>query len=466
MAKMNIWKTSLVGLLVLFSVLVFAQAPQSQQNLLVLQGATLIDGTGHPVLRDSVILIEGDRIKEIARRLGSVPKSVPIIDLKGKWIIPGLIDAHVHFDQSGGLYTRPDIIDLQKWRPYAQELQWVKNRLPYTLERYIASGITSVVDVGGPMWNFSTRDFAARTKNAPRVAMAGPLISTYDPMVPDTPDPSVIKANSPEHARELVRAQLVHKPDLVKIWFIREAQEDFAAQTAIMKAAIEESRKGGVRVAAHATELETAKAAVGAGADILVHSVTDRIIDNEFLGMLKARDILYMTTFGVVENYRRVFNRQVKLTDVEQQLGDPEVIATWLDLDKIPAGEIPTGIPRVPPPPARRVEYENLMLLESAGVRIVGATDAGNIGTLHGPALHREFELMAEAGIRPADIIVSSTKNAAAVMGRDKDLGTIEKGKLADLVILNADPHADIRNARKIYKVMKGGQFYEPSSPR
>ncbi len=460
------WKISLAGLLVLSTVLVLAQVPQGTGNLLVLQGATLIDGTGRPILRDSVILIEGDRIREIARRLGSVPKTVPIIDLKGKWIIPGLIDAHVHFDQSGGLYTRPDIIDLQKWRPYEQELQWIRNRLPFTLERYLASGITGVVDAGGPMWNFTTRDLAARTKNAPRVAVAGPLISTYDPMVPDTPDPAVIKANSPEHARDLVQAQLIRKPDLVKIWFIRRAQDDFVAQTAIIKAAIEESHKGGVRVAAHATELETAKAAVAAGADILVHSVTDRLVDNEFLNMLRTRDVLYMTTFAVVDNYREVFSRQVNLTDVEKQFGDPEVIASWSDLDKIPADEIPTGIPRVPPPPSRRVEYENLMLLESAGVRIVGATDAGNIGTLHGPALHREFELMAEAGIRPADIIVSATKNAAAVMGRDKDIGTIEKGKFADLVILNADPHADIRNARKIYKVMKAGQFYEPSAPR
>jgi imidazolonepropionase-like amidohydrolase len=457
------WKISLAGLIVLFSVLVLAQDPQ---NLLVLQGATLIDGTGRPILRDAVILIEGERIREIARRLGSVPKTVPIIDLKGKWIIPGLIDAHVHFNQSGGLYTRPDVIDLQKRRPYDEELRWIRNRMPFTLERYLASGITGVVDVGGPMWNFETRDLAARTKNAPRVAIAGPLISTYAPPVPETPDPDIVKANSPEHARELVRAQLVRKPDLVKIWFIRRPQENFAADIAIVKAVIEESHKGGVRVAVHATELETAKAAVAAGADVLVHSVTDRLVDNEFLNMLKTRDVLYMSTLAVEENYREVLSRQVNLTDVERELGDPEVIATWSDLDRIPVDEIPGGIPRIPPSPPRPVAYENLVLLESAGVRIVGATDAGNIGTLHGPALHREFELMAEAGIRPADIIVSATKNAAAVMGRERDLGTLEKGKFADLVILNADPHADIRNARKIYKVMKAGQFYEPPALR
>src|SRR5207247_6461951 len=148
-------------------------------------------------------------------------------------------------------------------------------------------------------------------------------------------------------------------------------------------------------------------------------------------------------------------NQQVSVNDIEQKAGDPEVIATWSELAKIPANDIPGGLPRIPAPPKRPAAYDNLMLLESAGVRIVGATDAGNIGTLHGPALHREFELMAQAGMRPTEILVAATKNAAAVMGKEGDLGTLARGKLADLVILDADPTRDIRNARKINKVMK-----------
>src|SRR5262249_24120101 len=126
------------------------------------------------------------------------------------------------------------------------------------------------------------------------------------------------------------------------------------------------------------------------------------------------------------------------------------------------AKDIPGGIPKIPPAPKRPVAYNNLNVLEAAGVRIVGATDAGNIGTLHGPALHREFELMASAGMRPMEILVSSTKHAAAVMGRQSEVGTLEKGKFADLVILDGDPLADIRNTRKISKTMKAGEFYDP----
>ena len=454
-----------VILLVVLNLVLPAQQPG---RVMVIERATLIDGTGRPAVADSAILIDGDRIREVGKRSDvRVPSGATRIDARGKWIIPGLIDAHVHFGQSGGLFTRPDIIDLRKWRPYEQELDWIKQRLPNTLERYLSSGVTGVVDVGGPMWNFEVRAFAARTRKAPRVAVAGPLISSWTPPAVDARDPDIIKADSAEHARELVRKQLPMKPDLIKIWWIRLPSENVRRQADIFRAAIEESHAAGIRVAVHATELETAKAAVEIGADILVHSVTDLRVDNEFIRMMLARDVLYMTTLMVDQGYREVLTESVELTDVEQQIGDPEVIATWAELGKIPRNDIPGGLPRFPAADRRPIEFDNLVLLEAAGVRIVGATDAGNIGTLHGPALHREFELMAEAGIRPTYIIMSATRNAAAAMGRQNDLGTLERGKLADLVILNADPLVDVRNTRRIQRVMKSGEFLveNPSAP-
>lgn len=457
---MSTWKISLVVIGLFLSM---ALAAQPQGDTIVIQGATLINGTGRPAIRNAAIVIEGGRIRDIgARDAVRIPANAQAIDAKGKWIIPGLIDAHVHFFQSGGLYTRPDVIDLRKFRPYEKEIEWIKQRLPFTFERYLVSGITGVVDCGGPMWNFEVRDIANRTKKAPRVAVAGPLISTYvPPALQQISDAPIIRATSPAHARELVRRELERKPDLMKIWFIRRPGDDLQEATQMVNAVIDESKSRGVRVAVHATELETAKAAIRAGADILVHSVADRLVDNEFLDLAKKRDILYMTTLVVSEGYREVLNQEVSLSDIEQKLGDPEVIATWSDLAKIPAAEIPGGVRRRPAPAKRPIAFDNLMLVETAGIRVVGATDAGNIGTLHGPSLHREFELMVEAGMRPMDVIVSATKNAAAVMGRQSEVGTLERGKFADLVILDADPLTDIKNTRKIFKVMKAGEFFE-----
>src|SRR5436190_4487744 len=226
---MSTWKISSFLILVLAASLL-AQQPA---GIVVIQGATVITGTGRAAIRNAAIVIENGKIRDIGARADvKVPSGAQTVDARNKWVIPGLIDAHVHFSQSGGLYTRPDIIDLRKWRPYEKEFQWIKDRLPYTFERYILSGITSVMDCGGPMWNFEMRDMASRTKKAPRVAVAGPLISTMLPPTTATDDPDIVKPNNPSQARDMVRRQLDRKPDLIKIWWVREPGDNLEQQDA------------------------------------------------------------------------------------------------------------------------------------------------------------------------------------------------------------------------------------------
>lgn len=448
-------------MLVWLFVAAYVAAQQPASDLFVIDHVNIIDGNGGATIRDGAIVIEGGRIRDIGRRgVVRVPEQ-QVLNATGKWAIPGMIDAHVHFDQSGDAYTRPDIVDLRKWKSYDAEQAWLRERLPLTMKRYLAAGITGVVDMGGPMWTFDLRDQANQDPNSPRVAAAGPLISTYISGELQTSDPAEVLATTPQQARNLVRRTLAHKPDLIKILWLYDGSDDLAKQSEVMRAAIDESQSNGVRVAVHATELEIAKEALRDGADILVHSVEDRRVDREFIDLAKKRNILYLPTLMVLEAYQEVLEGNVKLTDIEQRLGDPQVIASWADYAKIPENEIPGGVPDMGFREARPIEFQNLQILEAAGIRIVAATDAGNIGTLHGPALHRELEMMAEAGIRPAEILVAATKNAAAVMGRDADLGTLERGKLADIILLDADPLLDIKNARKIFRVMKGGKFID-----
>ena len=105
---------------------------------------------------------------------------------------------------------------------------------------------------------------------------------------------------------------------------------------------------------------------------------------------------------------------------------------------------------------------KNLARVHAAGITVAAGSDAGNIGTLHGPALHRELELMSQAGLSPREILVTATRNGAITMGREDDLGTLQPGKLADILILNADPLQDIRHTRHISAVVKGGVLYRP----
>jgi imidazolonepropionase-like amidohydrolase len=456
------WRWQSFLLLILTLVTASAQA-QSRNGTLIVNGGTLIDGTGAPPVPDATIVISGDRIAAAGPLLRiTAPKSAKTVDARGKWIIPGLIDAHVHFFQSGGLYTRPDVIDLRQRVPYERELTWIGKRLPYTFTRYLCSGITSVVDVGGPFANFNVRAMARRTRAAPHVAVAGPLISTVAEDL-ETADPAIIEVTNPEEAVALVRRELARKPDLMKIWFIRGPDVELEHAVKMVEAVVKASHAADVRVAVHATELETAKAAVSAGADILVHSVSDRPVDDEFVQMVKERGVIYTTTIVVLEGYAEVLGQRVDLTDVERSCGDTQVIASWADLAKIPKDRLPFSA-RFPPHFTEKATIlANLKRMQEAGAIVAAGTDAGNIGTLHGPSLHREFEFMAEGGLTPMQIIIDATHNAARVFSPNPQTGTIESGKLADLVILDADPLADIRNARQINTVIKGGYVFEVS---
>ena len=449
----------LFPLLILVLVTASAQA-RGRNATLIINGGTLIDGTGAPPIPDAVVVVSGDRIVDAGPSSKiAVSKNTKTVDARGKWIIPGLIDAHVHFFQSGDLYTRPDVIDLRRRVPYERELAWIRRRLPHTFTRYLCSGITSVVDAGGPFENFNVRAMARRARAAPRVA--GPLISTVAPDDPETADPAIIEVTNPEEAVALVRRELARKPDLIKIWFIRGPDVELENAVKIVEAVVKVSHAADVRVAVHATELETAKAAVGAGSDILVHSVSDRPVDDEFVQMVKERGVIYTTTVVVLEGYAEVLSRNVDLTDIERSCGDAQVIASWADLAKIPEDQLPLYARFPPRFTEKAVVLANLKRMQEAGAIVAAGTDAGNIGTLHGPSLHREFELMAEAGLTPMQIIVDATRNAARVFSPNPQVGTIESGKLADLVILDADPLADIGNARRIDKVVKGGHVFE-----
>jgi len=427
-------------------------------------GATLFDGTGADPVENAVVIVMGDRILKVGGRGEiEIPEVLSVVDVTGKWIVPGLIDAHIHYFQSGGLYTRPDVIDLRKWRSYETEMARIKTDLEETFRRYLASGVTSVVDVGGGYWNFKVRDKANKQLYAPRTAVAGPLVSTVSRPQMDIGDPPIIEVSSPEMARELVKKQLEFQPDLIKIWFIVPRDGNFTPNLPIIEATIDEAHTAGVRVAVHATQLEAARASVRAGADVLVHSVDDEAVDDEFVALVKERGAIYTSTLIVMEGYGDVLGGNVRLTNVERELGDPDVVMTWSEVPMGPDAESTGARRRARLERTMPVMQRNLKAMQDAGAIVAAGTDAGNIGTLHGPAIHREFELMAEAGLTPREILVDATRNAALVFSAEPEMGTLEKGKFADFLVLNADPLADVVNLQKIHRVVKGGVALDPA---
>ena len=331
-------------LLAVLAISLNAAFAQSTSKAIV--GATVVQPGRETPIVNAAVIIQGDRIAAVGSRDSvRIPDGSEIIDGAGKWVIPGLIDSHIHFFQSGGLYTRPDVIDLRDRVPYEEEeLERIKNTLDDTFIRYLRSGITSVVDVGGPFWNFRVRERAYNNPDAPRVAVAGPLISTYQPPELTTDDPSIIKVDSPDEARKLVRKQVVEKADLIKIWYIVLPGESPGDHLPIVNATIEESHSHNTPVAVHATQLAAAKLAVKAGADILVHSVTDKVVDKEFIGLLKQNDVIYTTTLTVFEGYAEVLTQQVDLLTKELNIANPDIVSTLFDLEVIPDEQLPEQV--------------------------------------------------------------------------------------------------------------------------
>src|ERR1700730_17252242 len=455
----------------LFPIFAFTIAHAEKISLV---GATVINPADGKVLPNATIVIDAGKIERASMGKQDAASLGKQIDCVGKFIIPGLIDTHVHFFQSADLFTRPDGVDFNSVRPYKDEVAWIKSHLDDVFARYLRCGITSVVDVGGPMWNFEVRAKANATPKAPRVAAAGPLISSVAREKLDLGDPPIVKIDNPEQARKFVRKLTDQKADLVKIWYIVDKDHPVDAFRPIVHATVEESHAHHTRVAVHATELETARAAVEEGADILVHSVYDKPVDDAFVKLLKDRHTILCPTLVVFERYGRTFSHQLNFTQEEQAWGNPDVIAS-LDVTKIPEDQLPERIKTALAKPEEALDrikktydvaLKNLKTLENAGVTIAVGTDAGNIGTIHGPAIFREFQLMKEAVLTPMQILQCATANAAQLFGGETGahIGKIDSGNFADLVILKSNPLDDIADASDIDSVMKNGILYPADS--
>jgi len=455
----------------------FTLATQAQTHL---THARLVDPITQKILPDQTIVYKGDTILQVGSSKSiKTPKGATVIDASGKWVMPGMVDAHVHFFQTGGLYTRPDAIDLRKYKPYEQEMTWYKQHMDEQLRRYLAVGITTVIDDGATLALLGQRDtFAAKTY-APRILMAGPLISTaYDPKPFDElsdPDQPFYTVNTPEQAVKQTQKEYPYHPDFIKIWYILLSGDTRAAaekNLPLVKATIEEAHAHGYKVAVHATERITAQLSVEAGADFLVHDVEDEIVGDAFIRLLKDHHTVLCPTLVVVSGYFDTFSQHYTPTAEDISIGDPEQLASLQILSHLEDTAISKRYKLLSSVRAKKEKTDdsvrkiNLKKMADAGVIIATGTDAGNIGTLHASSFFKELRVMQQAGLTNWQIITASTINGARAVGKASLFGSIQPGKAADLLILNADPLADLANLRKLEGVIHRGMLTRPDTIR
>ncbi len=428
-----------------------------------LVGATLVDGTGAAPVADAVVILRGGRIECAGGRARCpVPGGVETIDMRGLWVTPGLVDAHVHFAQTGWADGRPDSLDVRDRHPYEK----VQAELRASPERFfgafLCSGVTAVFDVGGYPWTWGLRARAESDTRAPHVEAAGPLLSTRDHWLNLPGERQFIYLSGAEAAREGVAYLAVHASGAAKVWFL-VTERPFEELAAAVAEAGRAAKERGLPLIAHATGLREAKEALRAGARLLVHSVWDRPVDEEFLDLARRAGAVYCPTLIVRDGYTRLF-RSVQ-SGVAPVVDDPGGCVDSGTLARVASTPEAGRGKLTPEMQARltragdqdRVAEANLARVRAAGIPVAMGTDAGNPLTLHGPSVYAEMEAMQAAGLTPLQVLAASTSGGAQAMGRLKDLGTVEAGKIADLLVVGSDPTASIAAMRQIRYVVRGG---------
>ena len=412
--------------------------PLSAQSLLI-HDVTLIDGTGRPAVEGASVLVEGERITRVAAGPIDAPAGARRIDGSGRYLIPGLMDTHIHLTGGrggGGVDERAGI---------------------RALHGMIYAGITSVFDAGNnPDYIF---DLRARERAgeivAPRIFATGGVVTA--PGGHGGGRGATLVDQWPEDTA-LLDAHIAREPDMVKLTFdehgwgtrplIPLLDPELMAQVGRY------FNEHGIRTTVHISHEFRARQAIEAGINTLAHPIIQGPVSDGFVALMVSTRVPMVSTLTIGEGYSRLVEHPEFLDrPIYRDTYEPEVIEQLQTTvrDEYAARTWTTWMKVMTP-----VAQENLRKIAEAGGVIVLGSDQST-----GAASHRELELMVEGGIPALEAIRIGTLNAAIFFGKEREMGSVEEGKLADLLLLDADPLADIANTQRISMVIKGGTIVD-----
>lgn len=414
----------------------------------VLRGFTLIDGTAKPPLPGAALVVVDGRIRWAGPESQlKVPAGAEVIELRGKFVMPGIINLHGHLGNTVGLAQDPK--------------NFTRANVETQLRTYASYGVTSVVSMGTDqdlIYRIRAEQRAGRP-SLTRIFTAGRGFTGKGGYPTGVPGMKGVpyEVGSVAEVEKAVAELAARQVDVIKIWVDDHLGREKKIPMELCRAIIENAHKRGIKVAAHIFYLEDARRLVEMGLDGLAHSVRDRPVDAALIAAMKQRGAWLaaptlareLSTFIYADDHpslRDPFFTRAVPEEVLRELRSPERrkrIASDPDFPKYPG--------------FLKQAQENLRTLAGAGVKFGFGTDTGPPARFQGYFEHLEMELMAEAGLKPADILRAATAGAAEFLGVSRDLGTLEAGKWADLIVLSKNPLEDLRHSRTLEGVFIAG---------
>jgi len=449
-----------------FAVLLFVCSASALAETTAYVGATLIDGTGRAAVEDAIVLVEGDGFAAVGLDI-DIPEGALVVGVRGKWIVPGLIDAHVHFMTSGRMYTRPAFFDFTDKVPYEEEVEWIKAHIPDTLRAFMCSGVTSVLSLGGPSIEYNTRDFAASRSDAPTVFIGHGVIGhaprfVAERMIPPWDGELTLKpVLSAAAGIAEVREAVARDADLVKTAVDDRGSAMLGAMMwwwdwrELEGAIIDEAARHGLGVTTHAHALEYARGMIELGVASLQHVPADKPVDAAFTELARQQGVIVVPTLGLRKRtFIELFTKEIDLLPIEETCSVPGVIESWYE--PLPSADKQSLRYRE----QGEMAAANSKALFDAGIPLAVGSDSGMIGIAAGSSVHLEMRALNRAGIPAPYLVQAATLIAARVAGKEDRYGSVETGKFADFLILSADPLADIGNLQAIETVVKHGKAF------
>jgi imidazolonepropionase-like amidohydrolase len=430
--------------------------PDVVPDAVLIRNVAVLDVDSGDLAADRDVLVVGDRIATVtAAGEHPAPEGAATIDGSGATLLPGLIDMHGHIGN-------------------APEPSWL-GTFPdpeRNLRSYLYSGVTTVLDPA----DLANQAFERREKVAAG-ELLGPTIYTAGPRItaPGGHPVAVIEelapwwirwylvprftreVATPEEAREVVREVAGLGADVIKLSVDRIPEDAPRIRDDVLTAAADEARQQGVRPVAHIGSLQDAIDAAEAGVALWVHGVYKERIPDDKIEQLAGYGIPMVATMYVFESYALLGQGPREPTKLERETVSPDVLAAFDDPpDEAAAGDFQDYLESLHP--LRPAWRDNVRRLREAGVTILAGSDA-QMGVFPGPGLHRELQLLTEAGLTPAETIRAATLDAARFLEEtaNPDFGVIAPGKRADLLLVDGDPTADLDALSDIRAVIKNG---------